>query len=79
MYKIFILTAEVIALFKKKNKNLPNINANVTNNRNLKHLLTAGEDQLPHERANVTSGSENSNPNLLLAAISFFFEPLGKI
>lgn len=50
-----------------------------TNNRDLKHLLTAGEDQLPHERANVTSGSENSSPNLLLAAISFFFELFGEI
>lgn len=35
--------------------------------------LTAGEDQLPHESANVTNGSDNSNPNLLLTVISSFF------
>lgn len=35
--------------------------------------LTAGEDQLPHERANVTKGSDQSNPNTLRAFKSSFF------
>nr|GMC54261.1 hypothetical protein Iba_chr01dCG14500 [Ipomoea batatas] len=37
--------------------------------------LTAGDDQLPHERANVTEGSENSSPKMLRAVISSFFVP----
>jgi hypothetical protein len=38
-----------------------------------KYKLTAGEDQLPQERANVTKGSDHSNPNMLRAFISSFF------
>lgn len=41
--------------------------------------LTAGEDQLPQERANVTKGSDNSNPNMNLAVISSFFAPFEKV
>lgn len=41
--------------------------------------LTAGEDQLPHESANVTNGSDNSNPDTFLAVISSFFTPLAKV
>lgn len=43
------------------------------------HELTAGEDQLPHESANVTNGSDNSNPNLLLTVISSFLAPFDKV
>jgi len=32
--------------------------------------LTAGEDQVPQERANVTRGSDSSSPYMLLAVIS---------
>jgi hypothetical protein len=41
--------------------------------------LTAGEDQLPHDRANVTNGSDNSNAKMLLAVFSSFFAPLEKV
>lgn len=40
---------------------------------------TAGEDQLPQDRANVTSGSENSNPNVLLAVFSSLFPPFANV
>lgn len=41
--------------------------------------LTAGEDQLPHESAKVTSGSDHSNPNALRAFISSFLAALGHV
>jgi len=41
-----------------------------TNLCEITHQLTAGEDQVPQERANVTRGSESSNPYMLLAIIS---------
>ena len=41
--------------------------------------LTAGEDQLPQESANVTNGSDNSNPKALRAIISSFFIPFAKV
>lgn len=41
-----------------------------TNLCEITHQLTAGDDQVPQERANVTRGSESSNPYMLLAIIS---------
>ena len=41
--------------------------------------LTAGDDQLPHARANVTKGSDHSRPNILRAFISSFFTALEQI
>lgn len=41
--------------------------------------LTAGEDQLPQESANVTKGSDHSNPNMLRALISSFFAAFGQV
>lgn len=35
--------------------------------------LTAGEDQLPHDSANVTNGSDNSKPKMLLNVFSSYF------
>ena len=43
------------------------------------HKLTAGEDQLPQDSANVTNGSDNSNPNLLLTVFSSFFAPFENV
>jgi hypothetical protein len=40
---------------------------------------TAGEDQLPQESANVTKGSDHSNPNMLLAFTSSFFAAFGHV
>jgi hypothetical protein len=43
------------------------------------YKLTAGEDQLPQDSANVTNGSENSKPNMLLAVFSSFFAPFANV
>lgn len=40
--------------------------------------LTAGDDQLPHESANVTKGSGHSNPNMPRIVTSSLLDPLGK-
>lgn len=42
-------------------------------------LLTAGEDQLPQERANVTNGSDSSKPNTPRVAISSCFAPFERV
>lgn len=41
--------------------------------------LTAGDDQLPQESAKVTNGSDNSNPEILLAVNSTFFVPFVEV
>lgn len=51
----------------------------VMNTTNSINKLTAGEDQLPQDSANVTNGSDNSNPKMLLAVFSSFFAPLEKV
>lgn len=42
-------------------------------------ILTAGDDQLPQQSANVIKGSEHSNPNTLRALISSFFTAFGQV
>lgn len=41
--------------------------------------ITAGEDQLPQDSANVTNGSDNSNPKTLLATLSSCFVPFENV